>query len=381
MSLAPAHPRQAPKLPEAPPEARHDGGARPGLPQAVPFAPELWQVRAAESRFEGHLGRRSLYLQNGIATAVGAQLADGIVEVDVAVGAERGFMGAVWRVQDRRNYEEFYLRPHQSGNPDATQYAPVFNGVSGWQLYHGERYAAPAVHRPGQWVRLKVLFAGQRAEIYLGDPERPLLTVGDLKRGAAAGGVGVSVHELAGAHFADFSFTPTASPPWQGRPPASPPEAEPGVISWWWVSDAFPERRLAGGGELAAGDLDGRVWHRLAAESSGLADLARVQGIVRGRNTVLARRVIVADRARSVRMEFGFSDRVKVYLNRRLLYAGDDTYRSRDYRFLGSIGYFDALYLPLAAGPNELVLAVAEDQGGWGVQAKVTDLAGLTLEA
>ena len=65
------------------------------------------------------------------------------------------------------------------------------------------------------------------------------------------------------------------------------------------------------------------------------------------------------------RLDFGFSDRVRVYLNGRLLFQGDDTYRSRDYRFLGSIGYFDALYLPLRKGENELLMAVSEDLGGW----------------
>jgi hypothetical protein len=59
------------------------------------------------------------------------------------------------------------------------------------------------------------------------------------------------------------------------------------------------------------------------------------------------------------------SDRAVVYLNGRPLYRGDDTYRSRDYRFLGSIGWYDALYLPLEAGENELVIAVSEDLGGW----------------
>ena len=37
-------------------------------------------------------------------------------------------------------------------------------------------------------------------------------------------------------------------------------------------------------------------------------------------------------------------------LNGMPLYRGDDSYRSRDYRFLGSIGWFDTVYLPLQAG-------------------------------
>jgi len=70
-------------------------------------------------------------------------------------------------------------------------------------------------------------------------------------------------------------------------------------------------------------------------------------------------------------------------LNGTFLFRGNDPARSRDYRFLGSIGYFDSLYLPLREGDNELLLAVSEeteDLGGWGVQARFEDLAGITLK-
>jgi hypothetical protein len=56
-----------------------------------------------------------------------------------------------------------------------------------------------------------------------------------------------------------------------------------------------------------------------------------------------------------------------------LLFRGDDSYRTRDYRFLGSIGWFDTVYLPLDEGENELLIAVSEDFGGWGVQARLAD--------
>jgi len=64
----------------------------------------------------------------------------------------------------------------------------------------------------------------------------------------------------------------------------------------------------------------------------------------------------------------------------RLLYRGNDTVRSRDYRFLGSIGYFDALYLPLQKGENEILMAVSEDTGGWGLQAKFMEMAGISFQ-
>jgi hypothetical protein len=41
--------------------------------------------------------------------------------------------------------------------------------------------------------------------------------------------------------------------------------------------------------EAAPLDFSNRTWTRLEREPSGLADLARVNGIVEGRNTVLAR--------------------------------------------------------------------------------------------
>jgi hypothetical protein len=348
-------------------------------PVAVACEPDRWQWDAVEGRVEEHLGRPSLYLKGGIATVAGARLTDGWIEFDIAFARERGFVGGIWRVQDSKNYEEFYLRPHQSGNPDATQYTPVFHGLLSWQLYHGPRYTVPVDHRFDEWIRIRVVFAGLRAEVYIGDMEKPALAVAELKRGVAPGGVGVGAEDFAPAWFSNFSFAAVDAPPLAGQ--AGPPEPVPdGTIAAWQVSDAFPERTLEGKTLLDAGDLAGRRWTRLAAERSGLANLARIQGIRLRSNTAFARAVIVADRERIARLDLGFSDRVRVYLNGRLLFWGDDTFQSRDYRFLGSIGYFDALYLPLTRGANELLLAVSEDQGGWGFQAKLESLEGLAVE-
>jgi hypothetical protein len=125
--------------------------------------------------------------------------------------------------------------------------------------------------------------------------------------------------------------------------------------------------------------LAARTWTQLASEPSGLADLSRLAGIRDGKNTVLARTTIHSERRQAARLEVGFSDRAVLYLGGRALYRGDDTYRSRDYRFLGSIGWYDSVYLPLAEGDNELVVAVSEDLGGWGVQARLPDLTGLSF--
>lgn len=349
-------------------------------PVLAPFDSGRWQTRAAGSRVEDHLGRPSLFLQGGIAFLADAPFTDGAIEFDIAFERSRGFVGGIWRVRDAKNYEEFYLRPHQSGNPDATQYTPVFNGVSGWQLYHGPRYAVPIHHRFDAWVPMKILFAGPCAEIHVDG--KPVLFVDELKHGAVSGGVGVSTGNGAPAWFSNFSFTPGA-PPLQGRPGASAPPTPPGkdaVLTSWQVSDAFPERDLEGKTALGPDELAGRRWTPLATEPSGLANLARVNGIHLRSNTAFARKTLVSEREQIKRLDFGFSDRVRVYLNGRLLFRGDDAYQSRDYRFLGSIGYFDSLYLPLAQGGNEILIAVSEDLGGWGLQAKLEDLSGITFQ-
>jgi hypothetical protein len=115
--------------------------------ETVPFEPRRWQIEAQESSFIDHQGRQSLHLKGGIATVVGSKHADGVIEFDLSFTGERGFTGAAWRIQGSESYEELYVRPHQSGNPDADQYQPVFNGIAAWQLYHGERYSAPVKYR------------------------------------------------------------------------------------------------------------------------------------------------------------------------------------------------------------------------------------------
>lgn len=338
-----------------------------------------WRLRASEARVEEHLGRPSLRLKGGTAVVESVSLEDGWIEFDVAFSPERGFVGGIWRVEDEENHELFYLRPHQSGNPDATQYTPVFHGVWGWQLYHGPRYTVPVEHDFEAWTRVRVVFAGRRAVVYVGGLDTPVLVVEDLKREPAAGAVGLAVGDFSPAWFSRFSYGTAGA----GDLPAPTGDADlapaPGTVTAWTVSDAFAESELDGLVELGSERLASRRWTRLAAEPSGLADLARVQGVARGRDTAFAAATLRSDRARTVGLALGFSDRVRAYLNGRLLYRGDDTYRTRDYRFLGSIGFFDTLYLPLEAGDNDLVLAVSEDFGGWGVQARLDDPDGIVV--
>lgn len=348
--------------------------------ESVPFDSPRWAVRATESRVEEHLGKPSLLLRGGLAVVEDAAFLDGVIEFEVALPDGRGFAGGVWRVQDWHDYEEFYMRSHQSGNPDANQYTPVFNGLPGWQLYHGPGYGAPVRYRFGEWTSVRIVVSGDEAEVYIGDMETPAVFVDDLKRDASVGGVGLSVANFAPAHFADFRFTRVEHPLLRGRVERAR-TAPAGTVDAWAVSPPFAEEALAGRTSLDAAAFAELDWTRLEGESTGLANLARLSGVGPGHNTVFARVTVRAPEPTTRILRFGYSDRVRVFFNRRLLYVGDNGYRSRDYRYLGTIGLFDAVALPLAEGDNELIFAVSESFGGWGLLAAFDDATGLETRA
>ena len=111
------------------------------------------------------------------------------------------------------------------------------------------------------------------------------------------------------------------------------------------------------------------------AEKTGITNLARVQGRGEGKDTVFARVVVSSDDPAVRELALGYSDVAAVFVNDRLVYKGSNTYQSRDYRYLGTMGLFDRVALPLKEGENEIWIAVSEAFGGWGLMATITDFA------
>ena len=343
----------------------------------VPFNSDRWHVEAVQSRVEQHLGRTSLYLRDGTAWVKDAEFTDGVVEFDIAFTDERGFMGLLWRLQDADNYEEFYVRPHQSGNPDASQYTPAFDGLTSWQLYHGPGYGAQVEYRYDEWNKVRVVVSGDQAEVYVNDMRRAALFVPEQKRAILAGRVGLNAFS-APAHFSAFRFYSGEAPAFRSPPPEKQRAAD-GTIMTWEVSDAFDWAMLRDKIEVPPKLEKARSWKRLSSETSGLVNLGRVNAKGQAKNAAFARVTMDSTREQIVRLRFGYSDLVRVYLNGHVLYAGDNRYRSRDYRYLGTIGFFDEVFLPLRAGENQLWFAVAENFGGWGLQAILQSAEGITV--
>lgn len=116
------------------------------------------------------------------------------------------------------------------------------------------------------------------------------------------------------------------------------------------------------------------------SEPSGSVNLAKfIQPIDTGK-TIVAKVIIQSASEQLKGLSFGFSDYIIIYLNNKAVYKGSDNFMSRDYRFLGTIGFFDQLFLPLKKGINELWFVVSEDFGGWGLRAKFENMVEISLK-
>ena len=347
--------------------------------EQIPFDSERWQFDGVEAAVVDHLGRRALRLKGGFAILKDLQLENGVIEYDISTKEERGFAGAAFRFQDELNYEHFYIRPHQSGNPDANQYTPVINGVTGWQLYHGEGYGIPVEYRFDEWMHIRIVFKDSRAEVYI-DSETPSLVVTELKREVEAGGVGAHAGNFAPAWFSNFAVSELPDDYVFAEIESTAQPAADGLVSSWLVSNVFDSASLDGIQALGARHTKEQTWTAVEADPGGITNLARAHGLAEKQDTVFARFVVTSETRQVKQLAFGYSDSVAVFANGTLIYRGDNKYMSRDYRYLGTIGLFDKVYLPLEPGVNEVWFAVTEAFGGWGVKAQFDDLEGISIQ-
>jgi hypothetical protein len=345
-------------------------------PVPVPFTPDRWDMQGAQTSLETYQGKECILIKNGAMVTRGIDLRDGVIELDMNFPQDRGFPGFGFRVTDMNNMEHFYVRPHQAGNPDATQYTPVFNNYAGWQLYHGAGYSEATPLKGDQWHHVKIDMHGITAEIYFDDMQKPLIKVTELKQGWKGGNLALITGGLP-TRYANLQYT---SKP--GTAPAAipvPANGANGLITRYQVSNQL-NRKLFENKLQLTNDIKSKLkWTTQNSEASGTINLAKFTQANDSGNTIITRVVIHSDEDQVKAITFGFSDYVTVYLNDKALFSGMDAYRSRDYRYLGTIGFFDQLFLPLKKGDNELWFVVAEDFGGWGMKAKLEDMSKLSL--
>jgi hypothetical protein len=339
-------------------------GAVSGLParqSSAPFDPEHWDLSRA--KVADHLGRPAL---TGTAFLKDAALENGVIEVDIATTEmSRSYPGLLFRVQDESNYERVYVRPHRSPfYDDALQYAPMFNGVDSWQLYHGPGRTAALDIPSGRWNHLRILVSGDQARVFWNGALEPALVIDHLARGVSAGTIGLSGPADGTAFFSNLSYEVDDH---LALPAVAPREPVCGVIKNWALSTPFSLLSADFTRYPDGAFLSGLEWQSVTADGSGLVDVSLYHPRRnRAGDCILARTILRADADTRLRLGFGYSDAITVYLNGRPLYTGNSAYRSRDGSFLGIVGWFDNLFLPLKKGENELLIQVGESSGGWG---------------
>lgn len=331
-------------------------------------------------------GRQVLQVETGYAHRRDVSLMDGTIDFDVQLTRRRSFVYVHFRAEADGEREEFYLRPHKSGLPDAAQYAPVWQERSAWQLHHGPGGTAAVSFDPGEWTHVRVVMKGSQAALFVKDMTTPVLLVPRLAREPKAGYISLGGFLPANvpgegpiARFSNvvvrpevpFDFERAAA----ARTPAPAPAASAEkftVIRTWSVSRGFVPKD-ATAAALPGPDVTG-PFTTIETEDTGLLRLDRHVKVSPDERLVaaVARANIRVEQAGTYAFDLGFSDIATVFVNGVPVFRGDASYSFDRPRREGLIGYDQArLYLPLRAGENEIAVVLSEIFGGWGLMGRI----------
>ena len=353
---------------------------------SIPPDSPRWELEGQAKATE-YLGRKCLYLDGGAATLKDLELRDGVIDVDIATPATRGFFGIQFRItNDGANAEWVYLRQHKSGYSDALQYTPVLNTGLNWQIYNGPGFTGAIDIPKDVWFHMRLAVSGAQAKLYVKDMDKPALIMNDLKSGVQTGQVALAV--LTGAtYFSNFEVRETPVARWERHHPPMPPD----TLTKWGLSPSYDALARNLERPLSPSERDDIKWQDVEAESPGFVVINRYRESPHprvsfandfskrlerqpGMKVVYARTSIVSERGQVKKLYLGYSDDVSVFLNGKILYRGRSAQNFRDPGFLGIVNpENDAIYLPLKEGRNELMLAVSELGGGWGFICRLVE--------
>jgi NADH:ubiquinone oxidoreductase subunit len=354
---------------------------------SIPPDSPRWLL-AGQAKVAEYQGRKCLSVNGGAAGVKDFEMRDGVIDVDVATPAKRGFFGIQFRVaSDNANAEWVYLRQHESGYPDAIQYTPVLNTGLNWQIYNGPGFTAAVDIPRDAWFHLRLEVSGAQAKLFVKDMDKPALVMDDLKSGVQKGSVALAA--LTGeTYFSNFEVRETPAAAWARHEPPMPPD----TLTRWSLSPSYDALARNLERPLSASERAAIKWQDVEAEAPGFVVIYRYREAPHPRVTfqsdfstrlqpqpgmkvVYAKTTINSDRDQVKKLYIGYSDDVSVFVNGKILYRGRSAQSFRDPRFLGVVNpENDAVYVPLKKGSNELMLAVSEVGGGWGFICRLVDL-------
>ena len=348
---------------------------------AIPFDEARWRT-VGNVEFESADGEDILRIDGGTAYLDRADFRDGTIEFDVLATGDRAFVYLKSRGRSDEEYEDLYFRPHKSGLPDAVQYAPVVQGRSAWQLYHGERGTAAGVFPAGTWTAVRAEFSGDRMAVWLGNDAEPVMTVAHLGHEPARGWLALGGFAPAGsnaefaAKFRRFRVTHAES---SAANRVDTPLVDSNQLTAWRVSPAF-DAPSPGPLLNVPSALSNVEWSRPPLQRDGVFEFLRSRQVPPDSRhwAVAADTTLRAERETTCVVSFGYSDEITLIVNGTPLVYQDSSYRFMSPRQDG-VMHADQLraFLPLRRGDNQLRAIVADRFGGWGLSARLLSCEGV----
>ena len=351
-------------------------------PIAVTMTSDHWQAKE-NAEFLRQLGfyHGLMRLNSGDAVLKDVAFSDGTIEFDVnTIG--RGAPGIAFRQQDEKNFELLYLRPDPAcpAFHACIQYTPETHGVLLWDLY--PQYQTRAPLRENGWNHVKMVVSGRRMNVFVNDAPTPTLEVGRLEGDSLKGGL-----RLQGpATFANLVITPGAVDGLSPEPTKDPMDGDSGVVRNWRLS---PASELPSGKEPGYSEMPGasQEWKTISTERGGLVNISRVYGKALpdpNRAVAWLKTTITSDSKQMRKVDIGWTREMWVFVNGKLVYADKNLFESDGQRKIpdGRCSLENASFtLPLEAGENEVVVALANNFFGWGMKLRVSDAGGVHLAA
>lgn len=353
---------------------KKDAKSAPKTEINIPIKPESWDAKNKTAKFVDHKGLPSIEVLGDVVTAKNVDFTNGTIEFDI--DNPKGFVGIYFRRQDEAEGEFFYLRDVENPRTSvgAIQYAPIIKSVNMWDMYYD--YQTGADFKKDGWTHVKLVVSGVQMLVYVSDMMKPALQIprleGNTKHGAIA---------FEGSCFVtNVVIKPNEVEGLNPNEGSDPTYNDIRYIRNWQVSEPAP---LPPGQELnnsSMPDIQTR-WQPLVAERRGLINVTRANGVSMGRRYVWLRSKIISDKARTIKVDFGFSDEVWVFLNDRTTFVDKSLYgqgmrKTPDGRISIDNASFE---LNLKEGDNELLVGLSNDFYGWGIIARIDDLDGLVL--
>jgi hypothetical protein len=359
----------------------------------VPMKADRWLSNGnATFTADNHFPDGVLEISKGPVDVKDLTFEDGAIEFDMYM-PDHGILGIRLRAQNRETAEALYFRPQKDCNTssDCLQYMPLEHGAFEWDLFPEYQNSAP-IHTLN-WNHIRVVVMGRRMRVYVNRSSQPALSVDHMEGGALSGGLTFG----GPAKYANLVITP-ARLSFAVAQTASEPRD--GFLRHWQIStasvlptilDTQLNAPMGVQPPYASMPPDGKAWRTITAETKGLVNFSHDVGSAKDGSLISlawAKTTLVSDKAQSKSVQIGWVREIWVYVNGTLVFAGRNieglpAAKAADERISLENGTFR---LPLNKGKNEIAIALDDNlpgntqHYGWGMELKLRDATGISLE-